>query len=68
MSSLTARRYAVHLMDLNEYLASFLGTTLTDKIGLTELNGILLNSIINISSKKAHVQDFDCVSITLKNL
>ena len=36
--SLTIRRYAVRLIDLNEYLASFPGATLTDKIGVTKLN------------------------------
>ena len=58
--SLTIRRYAARLIDLNEYLASFLGATLTDKIGVTELNGILLNRMPNSWSKQAYVQGFDC--------
>ena len=36
--SLSVRRYAACLIDLNDYLASFLGATLTDKIGVTKLN------------------------------
>ena len=39
--SLTVRCYAARLIELNEYLASFLGETLTDKIGVTELNAML---------------------------
>ena len=35
--SLTVRRYAARLIDLNEYLASFPGATLTDKISVTKL-------------------------------
>ena len=41
MRSLTIRHYGARLIDLNEYLASFLGVTLTGKIGVTELNEIL---------------------------
>ena len=64
--SLTVRRYAERLIDLNEYLASFPGADFTDNIGVTELNEILLNSMPNIWSKQACVQGFDCESITLK--
>ena len=39
---------------------------MTDKIGITELNEILLNSIPNRWSKKAYVQGFDCESIYFK--
>ena len=53
--SLTVRRYAACLIDLNEYLASFTGATFTDKIGVTKLNEILLNSIPNSWSKRAYV-------------
>ena len=38
LCSLTAKRYAARLIDQNDYLASFLGETLTDKIGVTKLN------------------------------
>ena len=34
-----------------------------DKIGITELNEILLNSMTTIWSKKAYVQGFNCKSI-----
>ena len=56
-------RYAAHLIDLNEYLASFPGATLADKMGVTELNENLLNSIQNSWSKQAYVQGFDCQNI-----
>ena len=39
---------------------------MTDKIGITELNYILINGIPNIWSKQAYVQGFDCESISLK--
>ena len=57
--SLNVRRYATRLVDMNEYLASFLGDTLDDKIGVNTLNEILLNSMPNIWSKQAYVQGFD---------
>ena len=66
MRSLTIKRYAARLSNLNAYFASFLGVTLTDKIGVTELNKILLNSMPNIWSKQAYVKVFDCESITFK--
>ena len=49
---LNGRRYAAHLIDLNEYLESFPGATLTDKTGVNKLNEILLNSIPNSSYKQ----------------
>ena len=64
--SLTVRRYAARLIDLNEYLASFPGATLTDKIGITELNEILLNIMPNSWYKHAYVQGFDSESITFR--
>ena len=45
--SLKVRRYAARLIDLNEYLDSFLGETLSDKIDATELNDIPLNIMPN---------------------
>ena len=54
------------MIDLNEYLASFLGATLTDKIGITKFNEILLKSTPNCWSKQAYVQVFDCESIPWK--
>ena len=64
--SLNVRRYAARLIDLNEYLASFLGATFPDNIGVTQLNEILLNSMPTSWSKHAYVQGFDCESITIK--
>ena len=64
--SLKLRCYATRLIDLNEYLASFLGATLADKMYVTELNVILLNSTPNSWSKQAYVQCFDYESIFLK--
>ena len=45
------RCYAARLIDLNEYFASFTGVTIYDKIGIHEINEILLNSMPNIWSK-----------------
>ena len=63
---LKVRRYAAHLIDLDEYLASFPGATMAYKIGVTELNTILLKSMPNIWYNQACVQGFDCESIILK--
>ena len=68
MRSLKVRSYAARLIDLNEYLASFPGENLSDKIGVTELNEILLSSISNIWYKQAYVQGFDCGSISYKKV
>ena len=40
---------------------------MTGKIGVTKLNDILLNSMLNIWYRQAHVQGFKCASISLKN-
>ena len=66
--SLKVRRYAARMVDINEYLASFLGTTLSDKIDVTELNDILLNIMPNSWSKQAYVQGFDCESFFFKGV
>ena len=63
---LKVRRYTDFLIDLNEYLVFLPGAKLTDKIGMMELNGILLNSMPSIWIKKAYVQGFDCKYITCK--
>ena len=47
MRSLRVRCYAEHLIYLNEYFNLLPGETLADKIGVTELNEILLNSMPN---------------------
>ena len=54
------------MIDLNEYLASFLGANLSDKIDATKLNEIILNIMINIWYKQAYVQGFDSKSISFK--
>ena len=61
---LKVRCYAAHLIGLNEYFASLPGVKSTDKIGVTELNEILLNIMPNSCSKKVYVQGIDCESIT----
>ena len=63
---LTIRQYVARFIDLNEYLASFPGATMSDKMGVTKLNEILLNSMINSWSKQAFSQGFDCETISLK--
>ena len=52
--------YTDHTIELNEYLATSLGANATDNIGVTELNGILLNGMKNGWSKQAYVQGFYC--------
>ena len=66
MRSLTVRHYVTCLIDINEYLKSFTGATLTVKIGVTKLNEILINSMPNRWYKHAYLQGFDCESITIK--
>ena len=62
------RCYVTRLNNLNMYLALFPGATLSDKIGVTELNKNMLNSMPNIWSMQAYVQGFDCESILFKIL
>ena len=40
-------RYADSLIELNEYLAFFPASNMTDKIGVTDINKLLLNSMLN---------------------
>ena len=54
------RHYAERLIDMNEHLASFPGETLDNKICVTELNKIILNSMPDSWPKKGYVQGFDC--------
>ena len=51
---------------MNEYLDSLLVATLSDKIGVTELNEILFNIMPDIWYKRAYVQGFDCESISFE--
>ena len=64
--SLKVRRYAAPLIDLNEHLSSFPGATMAEKMGVTDLNKILLNSIPNSWSKQDYIQGFDCDTISFK--
>ena len=58
------RRNAARLIDLNEYLASFPGPTIADKIAVNELNEINLNLLPNSWYKQTYVQSFDWDSIS----
>ena len=58
--------YAARLLDLNEYSASFLEANLADKIDISELNEILINSLPISCSKEAYVQGFNCEYILFK--
>ena len=64
--ALTVRRYVERLVDLNEYLASFPGETLNEKIVATKLNEIQRNSMLTRWSRNVYVQGFDYESITFK--
>ena len=60
------RLHVACLVDLNDYLPSFPGSTPTHKIAMSELNEILLNSMPNSWSKQAYVQGFNWKYTTLK--
>ena len=64
--ALTVRHYAARIIDINDYLASFPGATLNDKISVTELNETLLKNMPTIWSIQAYVQGFGYESITFK--
>ena len=64
--SLKLRQYDVCLFDLNEYLDSFPGATMSDNMGVTELITILLKIMTNVWSKQAYVQVFDYENIPFK--
>ena len=48
---LKLRRYTHNLIELNEYLASLAGEKQTEKIGVTELNKMFLDSMPTSCSK-----------------
>ena len=52
------RCYAVHMIELTEYLSAFPGAESSDNFGETESNTMFLNSIPNGWSKQAYVQVF----------
>ena len=62
---LKVRRYVTRLIDIKKYLAMLTGEKISDKMFLTDINEILLNSICNSWSKQAYVQVFDYEFITL---
>ena len=66
LRALTTRRYAARLIGIYEYLASFPGETLTDKIGITDLNKNLPKIMPNSWSKQTNLKGFYCESITFK--
>ena len=47
-------------------MSSFPGAALYDKIGVTELNENILNSMNNSWYKKSYIQELDCEYILLK--
>ena len=65
---LKVRQYAAHLIDLTGIFDQFPWATLLQKIGVTELNDIFLNSMPNSWIKQVYVQGFDCEYITLKTV
>ena len=54
----------MRLVYLTGYLAYFTGETMAGKMGATELNEILLNSMPNSWSKQLYVKDVDCETIS----
>ena len=63
LRGLKLRPHADLLIDLNYYFALFPGDKLGENIVMTELNEILLNSMLKSWRKKAYVQVFDWESI-----
>ena len=57
---------AGRLIDLNDYFNLFPGAEVSEKIGVSELDETLLNSIPSSWIKKAYVQGFDCEYIALE--
>ena len=60
--------YASYIIYINYYLASFPREKAIDKIGDTELNEIVYNSMPNIWIKQAYAQVFDFKTINFKRL
>ena len=54
------------MVDLNKYLAFFLGENLVDKNDVTELNEMFLNNLHNSWFKQSYVQGFYYESISFK--
>ena len=62
--SLKVWRYTTRLIYLNGYLDYITEVTMTDKIGGTKINEILLNIIPDSWSKQSYIQGFYCESIS----
>ena len=60
LRGLKVRHYADFLIDLNEYLTSLPGDTLSGKIEVTELSKMLSDNMPNSWSKQVYVNGFDC--------
>ena len=64
--AITGRLYVARLIDINDYLTSFPGATLNDKIDVTKLEKIFLNGMPKSCSRQAYAQVFYCESITFE--
>ena len=64
--ALKVRFYAYCFVDLNEYLAVLLGAKISNKIWVTKLNEIALNSMSSSWSNQEYVQGFYCEYNNLK--
>ena len=54
------------MIDINEYLSVFPGENPIEKIGKTELNKIILNSIPNVWGRQVYMQGFYCETINFE--
>ena len=61
---LKVRQYAANFIGLNTVYGFITWGNTIGKIGVTELNKILLNNMANSWIKKSYVQGFYCESIT----
>ena len=57
---LKLRHYSVRMIDLNYYMDAFPGEKASDKMSETELDEILLKSMLNGCNRQEYVQGFDC--------
>ena len=63
---LKVRHCAAHIIGLNDFSYAFPGAKARNKIGDTELNKIIMNTVKNVLSNKVYMQGFYCGSIFLK--
>ena len=64
--SLKVRHYTARLIDVNEYLTSFIGATIADKIGITELNKLFQTVCITADLSKRMFRTFIASLFCLK--